>query len=312
MTSKLELNASDDLIQELEQQLKQIEKTIADLSVRQFQSPDTYEARFKGYSWCVFCVEGWVSSVDHPNAIGDDLYAELFLLKDQIESSSPEAFSDFEIRDEEMLGVEVGFALCLDLIKMRSSGDDPSLTIETLLWDCVGADDYDHSLPSFNAHGLFMEKSSSGSIAPPAVSIETASGSISQRMVPQPDLPNHGDDSASQATTGLAIRAIAAAPFVLPLFLHISSFGGMLVRYWAWLVVFFAIGIYCSCREYRPVVGWAVPFVVLGIVFNPALPFYFDRSTWLILDVIFVVLLFVTPTRNSGIPTSIRIMPPAE
>lgn len=48
--------------------------------------------------------------------------------------------------------------------------------------------------------------------------------------------------------------------------------------------------------------GWTGVFVVIAILFNPIMPFYMERDTWQILDVVaaipFLVFAFITKTKK--------------
>lgn len=300
------MNVSNQLIQKLESELHLLEKAIEDAPSVNYLSPDDYTARYKGYNFCVFCVRQMIESDGDANFIDVELYQELCDLEQRIISEAPEPIEYSELNDREMRGIEVGFALCLDFIKMRSLDEDVSLTIETLLWDSSDIDELDYfpsSLPISVEAKVDSIVSGIRGKGGCSSDIKIDLDCVVEKRTPRPA----AEIGTAGVEHGLLFRSIAAAPFAIPFFVHIGSTGGMMLRMWASLVAILAIGIILSCEVYKPVVGWVVPFIILAILFNPAFPVYLDRSSWLLLDAVFIGILFLTPSQSTGLPTSIRI-----
>ena len=53
-------------------------------------------------------------------------------------------------------------------------------------------------------------------------------------------------------------------------------------------IVFLACGYLILLAASAETVGWAVPFIVIGILFNPFKKFYLGRDAWVVADVIVI------------------------
>lgn len=82
---------------------------------------------------------------------------------------------------------------------------------------------------------------------------------------------------------GAGVLLLLAIPAIWPYNFYI------LLRWVIFIAsLFIAYGFYQSKLNF-----WAGIFAVIGIVFNPLMPFYFDKSTWVIIDLICAVLYFI-------------------
>jgi hypothetical protein len=73
-------------------------------------------------------------------------------------------------------------------------------------------------------------------------------------------------------TAGLLLLAVLPLPYAYYTLLR-------------WVVT--AVSGYCIFLSYEDKsMGWAFVFAILAILFNPLVPFYMDKSSWMIFDIV--------------------------